>query len=321
MKRWTALLLLCVMLPLCAASESAGPSAMPAMRRVADNLFYIPSLHRYVNDAAMFPIRRMEGVVAQINALLDAVEPPVSTYLYFVESSRSHPMQAAFNEKSVAYRYLLKNLHVDHADHLKYTTFRQFCAYFFATDHHWNHQGAYQGYTDIVRMLLGEDEPLLTPAQEVTLPVLFNGSYAKEMGTALSQEHFALYRFDPMPACTAYVNGRKKAYGHLAEYLNGKVPADTYANHYSICYGGDVGFMVLEGQNKNGRTLLLIGNSMSNAVKALLSAHYETIVCVDLRHYQRDTQRPFSLNRTIQEYGADQVLLLGDAGLFLVMEK
>ena len=50
---------------------------------------------------------------------------------------------------------------MDAYDHLKYRTFEQFCDYFYSTDHHWNHRGSYQGYVDIVHMLLGEEEEIL----------------------------------------------------------------------------------------------------------------------------------------------------------------
>ena len=60
----------------------------------------------------------------------------------------------------------------------------------------------------------------------------------------------------------------------------------------------------------------MIGNSLSNPVKTLLTAHYGTIVYVDLRHYEESCHKKFSLGETVREHGVTQILLLGDISLF-----
>ena len=96
----------------------------------------------------------MKKLVDGFNAAIDALpedKPPI--YLYLAESSRSHPIAPEFDEESPGYLYLKENLHADVFDHLKYSTYEQFCDYFYTTDHHWNYKGSYQAYKDIVRML------------------------------------------------------------------------------------------------------------------------------------------------------------------------
>ncbi len=280
--------------------------------------------NRFVNDASIFGVERMTKLVEAFNTAIDALpegHPPV--YLYLVESSRSHAIARTFDENSPAYDYLLENLHADGFDHLKYSTYEQFCDYFYATDHHWNHKGSYQGYVDIVRLLLGEEEEVLVPAGEVVCKQIFNGSYAKKLKQPISEEHFTFYRYDPFPAYACYTSqanmkkGKRTAYSHFNNYMSGDIKNGRYANHYAQCYGGDAGFLLFKGEGPEERVLLMLGNSLSNAVKTTLTHHYGTIVYVDLRTYKNKTGRNFSLSRVIEQYGVTQVLLVGDVNLFI----
>lgn len=316
MKRLTALILLLTLLPLCGLPAHADGEAI-RFQQVINSIYYIPSLRRFVNNARGYGTEKMSSVVQNLNRALDAMQPRVPTYLYLVESSRSHQMNEPFSEDSPAYLYLKSSLHVDQADHLKFSTFEQYCELFYATDHHWNHRGSYQGYVDIVRMLLGDSEPVLTPAEEVTLPVVFNGSYAKEVQQPVSQERFTLYRFDPLPAYVSYVNGRKMPYDRIESYLNGKYDSGQYANHYHMCYGGNPALLEMVTPLADRENLLIFCNSQGSPVKTLLANHFHRIVCVDLRYYEKQFGQAPSLNQLIEEYEIDRVLLLGDALMFI----
>ena len=280
--------------------------------------------NRFVSDSASFGIDKMTNLVEIFNAAIDALgknRPPI--YLYFVESSRSHAIACTFDENSPGYNYLLENLHADAFDHLKYSTYEQFCDYFYTTDHHWNYKGSYQGYVDIVRLLLGEDEEVLVPTDIVVTNRLFNGAYAKILKEPISDEYFAFYRFDPFPSYSCYTSldnlmkNKYINYGNFDLYIQGKINKYPYTNHYGQWYGGDFGFLLFKGQGPKGRVLLMFGNSLSNPVKTLLTVHYSTIVYVDLRHYKEHHNQDFSLNDAIEKYRVTQVLFLGDISLFI----
>ena len=185
MKKRVLALLLCLLTAFSAAAEEEAPLKK---RRTESGLFYVKADHRYFNNAGHFGVSRIKSGVRLLNAAIDALEPHIPVSLYLAESSRSHLIERTFPEDSEVYRYLLEHLHADQADHLKYTTYRQFCEYFYATDHHWNYRGSYQAYADIVYMLFGEDEPYLTPDEKVTLPVKFQGSFAKQERNPVSEE-------------------------------------------------------------------------------------------------------------------------------------
>lgn len=311
--------LLCLLLLAATAAASAEDAREPlVLTRLHPQILRVEGYDRMVNDASAFSVRWIRDKVEAFNAAIDPLgsdRPPI--YLYLAETSRSHQIARDFSEDSPDYLYLREHLHADAFDHLKYSTFEQYCDYFYTTDHHWNYKGSYQAYVDIVRLLLGDDEPVLVPAETVVTRRIFNGSYARNTKEPISKEYFALYRFDPMPAYKAYQDGRRKNYDRMAKYLAGNISTDKLDNHYALCYGGDVGVLEMYADQHKDRTLLMIGNSLSNAVKPLLTAHYGTIICVDLRHYKASTGKDLSLSKAIRQYQPDQILLLGDVCLFI----
>ena len=280
--------------------------------------------NRYVNDSSAFITERFPEIIEGFNVAIDSLgsrHPPI--YVYLVESSRSHAIARTFDENSPGYVYLLENLHADYFDHLKFTTYEQYCEYFYSTDHHWNYKGSYQGYLDIVRLLLGENEKVLVPTGEVVTNVIFNGSYSRYYGEPISDEYFTFFRFDPFPRFSTYTSlanlekNKYTNYSNFGRYMEGNINHKSiYINHYAQLYGGDFGFLIFKGEGPKDRILLMIGNSLSNAVKTLLTAHYGTIVYVDLRHYKEKMGQDFSLGKTIKQYGVTQILLLGDISLF-----
>lgn len=286
---------------------------------LTEKICQVRGMRRMVNDCTKFPLSDLDERIQNYNEILDGMEEHIPTYMYFAESSRSHPIEFSFPEDSEAYTYLKQRLHVDHFGHLAYDTFEQFCQYYYSTDHHWNYKGSYQAYVDIVRMLKGEEESVLVPEGVVTFPVIFDGSFSREIKLSFSQEYFSIYRFGERAEYTAYVNGKKRAYDHMDNYLRGTINTNALVNHYALCYGGDYGMIVFENAEQSGKgTLLMFGNSMSNAVKTLLIQHYDRIVYIDLRHYatSRGIGKPFSMSEIVTEYHPDQILLLSDLSMY-----
>ena len=282
-------------------------------------IYQIAGMNRLVELGPDMVIQATQSRVEQWNAALDAMSPRLPVYLYLAEDARTKYPALTFPEDSILYTYLKENLHADACDHLKYTTLEQYCSYFYSTDQHWNFRGSYQAYTDIVRMILGENEPLLTPTGIQVLPALYNGSRAKHIKESLSEQRFAFYLFDSFPVYKSIINGKTMRYGNRAKYEKGVFSTKVYANHYGAYYGGDYGLIVFERKDykaSDKENLLLIGDSFSNAVKPMLTQHFKRVVSVDLRHYQYETKKSFSLSRVIKEYEIDRVLFLGSYTLY-----
>ena len=330
MKRWLMLLLLLAMLPhagFALDDDLPTDGRLPLYQEtipqkitsspVKDMVIRINGMHRMATNYRQISMRRIEKQVRQFNSVLGKIKPHIPVYVYFVESSRSHPMTASFPAESKVYRYLKSNLKADAFDHLRFTTFAEYCRYFYSMDHHWNFRGSYQGYTDIVRMIKGSEEELIRPTGIHVTPVYYNGSFAKQTGHFTSEEPFALYRFNLYPAYTATAQGKKVVGDRISQYLSDRVNHTKNANHYGLCYGGDRGLTVLNGQKAGKGTLLLIGDSMSNAIRPLLIHHFDRIIAVDPRYYPEAENKPFVLSKTIKTYNVDCILIVSDTSLYL----
>ena len=312
-------------------ADSTAPKASPASTRkplVAtqqknQNTYLIEGENRLIARPPHYPTKTMKKLVAAFNTAIDALgenRPPI--YVYLAESSRSHYIDWTFDPDSKAYKYLTTTLHADYFDHLKYSTYEEYCNYFYSTDHHWNYKGSYQGYVDVVRMMFGEDEEVLVPVETVETSVIFNGSFTNKLKIPISTEKFAFYRFDPFPKYTAYQYGKARPYDHINDvYMKGKYKKGTYANHYAHCYGGNAGLMTFESDCHKERTLLLFGNSLSNPLKFLLTQHFGKIVYVDPRFYKGQVKKDFSLSEAVKKYDINYILFVGDAYLFVIGDE
>ena len=282
----------------------------------SNGIFRIFGTKRLVQKSLNWASGNILSAVRTFNKALDGIDPDIPVYLYFVDNSRTQPVYREFTEDSVVYNYLKDMLHVDAADHLKYSSLEEFCHYFTTTDNHWNFRGSYQGYVDVVRMMRGEEEELLEPDGIAVIPVYFDGTYNKTR-QPISEEYFAIYRFDDFPRYTAYIDGKKREWDHIDDYLNGKYDRKAMTAHYTKCYGGNVGLMTLESEEPSAHgTLLIFGDSFALPLKSMLMKHFKTIVAVDLRYYEDSRTNPLSMSALVEKYGVDEILLVSSHTMY-----
>ena len=303
-----ALAILCL---LCAAGSLAeGEGTKVSYRRITiDGMTYLLS-----STGAFY---EPSAIRVQARSLYKALEnhPEVKSYVYLVNSSRTVDVQKDVTAVPQTYTAIQKWFTDSETDYLRLNSLEDYARYFYTTDHHWNYQGSYAGYRQLVRMMLGEDEPVLEPVETVEFPVKFNGSMNKSLNLTDSQENFTVYRFD-YPEMKLEINGRKKAsYGNQAAYFAGKYSTMPLANHYSSFYGGEEGLIHLETDRTDRPNLVMISNSQSNALNLLLASHFHHTYIIDPRHYEDNMDQKFRLDQAVEEWDLDMVLILGD-GLY-----
>ena len=200
---------------------------------------------------------------------------------------------------------------------LKIGSIDEYCSLFYKTDHHWNYRGSYQGYTDIIRMMFGEEEPLMQPQETVEFPFTFNGSYYKKLGRTDSDENFVVYRFE-YPDMQVMINqGRVSAYGRAKQYLAGKMnDQSSYTNYYGEFYGGDNGLVQFCTNRPELENIVIFSNSYSNPVNMLIASYFNNTLVVDPRLFEEEVGNQAELIRILQAYGVTKMLLLGDAAFF-----
>ena len=242
--------------------------------------------------------------------------PGVQSYVYLVNSSRTLDFDH-LDQTLPLYTVLRESYPDSVVDCLSIKSVEEYCNYFYKTDHHWNYKGSYQGYTQIIRMMLGEDEPLLEPLETVVFPMNYNGSLCERMKRAISDEPFAAYRFEFPPMKVEFNGVKKTTYGKQEAYFKGKYNANQrMTNHYGEFYGGDWALVHLSTGDESKENLIVLSNSFSNAVTLPIASHFNNTYFVDLRHYKRTFHEKFSLSRAIKKWNVTKVLTLGDGAYF-----
>ena len=251
-----------------------------------------------------------------------AANPDVEFYLYYVETDMD--VDLVTGEKSEVYEYITENIDLpaDHMDRLAVDDFQAYSRYFLKTDHHWSYRGAYQGYTDILRMLAPEETPL-QPLETVVLGTS-SGSKASSVGIYGFEEEFSAYRFS-FPEMTITVNGQPAAdYGSQETWFQRAAegrPAALEDNlRYGSFYGGDYGEVVFDTGRADRENLLILGDSYDNAIIKLLSAHFGRTYAVDQRYYEVGKGEPFDLSAYIQANDITKVLMVGYSISFRMAE-
>lgn len=249
-----------------------------------------------------------------LNALIGA-HPELGFYVYYIEKDTDINFETG--EKVGAYEYLRERLELPQGRMARFQvdSFADFSRWFYRTDHHWNGEGSYRGYTQVAS-LLGVEESLLEPAEELTLPYAFSGSKASTAGAKdVFQERFTAYRF-AYPAMEISVNGAPAGdYGSQEAYWDGSPASISYGDFY----GGDFGETVFDTGTQGRGNLLVLGESYDNAILKLLAAHFDKTFSIDLRYYQGE-EDAFSFSDYCRENQVDTVLLIGNIDYFTVAE-
>lgn len=311
--RWLGMMMI---LLLCRTSALAAPAGyIPA--GVTSNCFSFGD-HGYLveyryNYEQMYR-DTMAAYVENYNRLLSGED--ISVYFYFVNNCRSMDFTENLAGENPVYQDLMGKLTcVDHHRALQIHSMDDYEKWFYATDHHWNHSGAQQGYEDIIHLLLGEEEKPYQPVEEICTDAVFNGSYTQQTEIKRNR-NFCFYRYE-LPECSVKVNGRECKVGRMDAYLSGKYSKNLLAPHYATFYGGDLGEIIYDTGNTEKENLLILCNSYGSSVRHLISRHFHKTHVVDMRQYNGQTGHRLNIQQYLQENAIDKVLILGDVSYFL----
>lgn len=272
---------------------------------------YLGDEHRIVEK----PVLTEEDIPEGLRAFAKEAEnlSGVHTVVYWIDNSRSVSFDFPA-EHAVRDAVLSLFPHADR-DVFSFSDYEEYCTLFYQTDHHWNHKGSYKGYTQLLGQLRPEEQPV--PAgEEITFPLVFNGSYARQTSLLCADEPFAVYRFD-LPKTAVTMNGKRGTYGRLDAYIKGRYSDEPLTNHYANCYGGEYGEIVYDTGSSGKGILLLVASSYSNPINGLLASHFDRTYVIDPRYYAEWAGKEFDLEAYAAEKEITDLLLLGDIDFFL----
>ena len=230
--------------------------------------------------------------------------PDVPFYIYYGESDAI--IDFSKNEKTPVYEYInsLLDIPEDRIAKFDISDFDTYKELFYKTDHHWNYKGAYKGYQEVMA-LLGCEEELMKPVEEITLPYSFAGSKSKECGLTELKEIPTVYKFD-------YPDYGFK-YGEEEEIISGEIQEFSY----ELFYGGNYGIMMLDTNRPERENILVIGDSFDNAVLKLIASHYNKTVSIDMRNLDDYLQgESFNITEFIKANDIDKVLIMASQVVF-----
>ncbi len=170
---------------------------------------------------------------------------------------------------------------------------------YFRTDHHWTALGAYYAYVEFCNTK-GITPIALSQYNTVTYPG-FTGTFytSAAQSSTLKENADSVLTYIPFNKHTCTLtdaNGVEKDwdivkdvsdYGSTLKYLTfigGDNPLTTIVNH----------------DNPNGESCLVIKDSYGNAFVPFLVPHYSTIYVIDPRHFEMSLEE-FSTNKTIND--------------------
>ena len=180
--------------------------------------------------------------------------------------------------------------------------------YYFKTDHHYNFEGAYRTYYEIMQKLQQKpDIKSNVPVEKedmdiVTLPNPFVGSRNRQIYNLYpTNEPIQVGYFKNQVAYEKFTNGKPDPkFYFLKNDPNAMI-------NYGVYMGGDLGETVIKTNREQLPKLLIFGDSYTNAIEPLMYYHFNETRILDLRHYKQ-----MSLIKYIDEYKPDVVIMVRD---------
>ena len=241
-----------------------------------------------------------------------AAHPDVEFYAYYIEKDTDIDFLSGSKINASDYMLSMLNLPEENKGCFRINNFEEFDEYFYDTDHHWNYKGSYRGYKQILSML-SDDQPL-EPSGVFNSGMRFVGSKALSFAGVFTDE-MSIYRF-AYPDMSITINGEPaEDYGNQRLLVEGTL----YDATYGAVYGGDIGEIVFD-TGRDGRNILVIGESYDNAVLKLLASHFSKTFSIDLRYYEHSFGQAFDFSEYVKAHDISKVLLVGNIDYYIMRE-
>lgn len=150
----------------------------------------------------------------------------------------------------------------------------------FRSDHHWNIYGAYEGYKQIINMMYEETPEIGAPVDYdiIQVPgIKWFGSMSSTVGqTDMGYaDNFYILDLKDLPD---YSGNNYDIKGLQESFLSGEFNKFGVNFDYYVAYNQPQEKYVFDG-NHTGRNLLILGDSFSWSISAILASHFDTTIC------------------------------------------
>ncbi len=181
---------------------------------------------------------------------------------------------------------------------------------YFKTDHHYTLRGAYLTYTAVIDRINADcNSSLFYPREdegEIHFTELDNpyiGSHARKIfGLCNISEHLLHASFSNVIPFKRYDNGAESY-----PYVYAAPGNSTVDMLYTYYMGGDIANTVIDTEREYLPTVLIYGDSFTNALECLAYYSFDEMHSIDLRHYNKTTLADY-----IEQLQPDYVICIRD---------
>lgn len=276
----------------------------------------------HLMSANRFLAREQEKLdirIQNINSTVSA-HPELMFYLYYIEKETD--VNFVTGESSGIFEYLHDNVSTiseENKRRFHILSFDDFDSQFYRTDHHWNNQGSYLAYTQILAWLLPGERPLV-PLAEYELGS-FAGSKTANSSAPGYIDTFRAYEFG-YPDMTVIQNSKPVSdYGSQSKCITMVRETGNPLDYvsYGTFYGDDAGEVVFHNKTSKNGSILIIGESYDNALLKLLASHFTDLYSIDLRNYEAQIGDAFSLQQYLNKHSdIGRILLIGNLDYYVL---
>ncbi len=239
--------------------------------------------------------------------------PEQDIYFYYIEKEIDTDFETG--KRIEIFDYMAKNTVIPDSNKkaFRINGFEEYEKLFYKTDHHWNADGSYKGYKEVINMLIPNEAEFVRPIEALDVSSVFHGTKTMNEGTSSYSEIFKAYRYD-YPEMSIKINGIKALdYGRQDEFFAGTDEKITYGKFY----GDDYGEVIFDTNDDKKDNLLVIGESHDNAILKLIASHFNRTVSIDMRNYYPHMGKAFSLSECVRENDIDKILFIGSVGFYI----
>ncbi len=276
----------------------------------------------YYDDLAFYEKNSLVYPMIELNEVKDGIDKKILNYnklmsdynnvdYYFYYIERDTDIDFNSNNKNGVFEYIDSKVNTSNVARFEIDNYKQFSKYFYKTDHHWNNIGSYKGYVEVLDLLGLSDDPC--SYKIVDYDVKWSGSKARtSIFNKVLAEGFSAYIYN-YPSVSIKINGKNGDYGNQDKQFAKKFTSD---NLYEIFYGSDYGEIVFSTGNEDKDSILIIGESFDNAILKVLASHFNYTISIDLRNYEHDMNKNFSIGDYLKKYNINKVLFIGNINFY-----
>ncbi len=157
---------------------------------------------------------------------------------------------------------------------------------FYRTDHHWTSLGAYYAYIDWANSM-GLSPYTLAEFDRKVVSTDFWGTTYSKVNIKKEADCIELWSLKDGPTLTMSL----KQDGSEASDSLYNMERLQQKDKYTVFLGGNNSYVEIHTSVANGKTLLVMMDSYAHCLVPFLSNHYENIILLDYRYYNKSTKR------------------------------